>query len=202
MCRNSDICALLKKECRSDAYTDFYDGRYYKTHPLFTAKRHALQVYYDDFWNGQPPWLQTWNSLFCWENLASQVYFNVDEHSLELTFSYTRSAQLWFWCYTGTLDKWHEKKLESQGLSLPFSDEQVYGTQITGDNLEMHTIVGFNESFNSRHFCHICLIEKNDCQIVFSEDDPTVVLRGKDSFELHYRTHKLSHYMVWKKCYT
>ena len=46
------------------------------------------------------------------------------------------------------------KKLESQGLSLPFSDKQVYGTicQITGDNLGMHTILGFNESFSKyRH---------------------------------------------------
>jgi len=34
------------------------------------------------------------------------------------------------------------KQLESQGLSLPFSDEQVYGTisQITGDNLGMHSV--------------------------------------------------------------
>lgn len=79
------------------------------------------------------------------------------------------------------------KKLESQGLSLPFSDEQVYGTicQITGDNLGMHTILGFNESFSSRHFCRLCLIEKNDCQTVYSEDDPKVILRGKDMFEMH-----------------
>lgn len=32
------------------------------------------------------------------------------------------------------------KKLESQGLNLPFCDEPIYGTiaQITGDNLGMH----------------------------------------------------------------
>lgn len=41
------------------------------------------------------------------------------------------------------------KTLERQGLSLPFSNEPVYGTiaQITGDNVAMHTILGFNESF-------------------------------------------------------
>ena len=49
----------------------------------------------------------------------------------------------------------------------------------------MHTILGFNESFNTRHFCRLCLIEKNDCQTVFSEDDPKVFLRGKDMFEMH-----------------
>ena len=78
----------------------------------------------------------------------------------------------------------HVKQLESQGLSLPFSDEQVHGTisQITGDNLGMHSILGFNESFSSRHFCRLCLLDKDDCQTVYSEDDPKVILRGKDMF--------------------
>lgn len=77
-------------------------------------------------------------------------------------------------------------KLESQGLSLPFSDEQVCGTisQITGDNLGMHTILGFNESFSSHLFSRLCLIEKNDSQTVYSEDDSEVILRGKDMFEI------------------
>ena len=79
------------------------------------------------------------------------------------------------------------KILECQSLSLPFSDEPLYGTvsHITGDNLGMHTVLGFNESFSSRHFCHHCLIEKNDCQTVFSEDDPKVILRGKDVCKMH-----------------
>lgn len=77
--------------------------------------------------------------------------------------------------------------LESQGLSLPFSDEQIYGTiaQITGDNLGMHSILGFNESFSSRHFCRLCLIEKQDSQTVYSEDHPKVILHGKEIFEMH-----------------
>ena len=51
------------------------------------------------------------------------------------------------------------KKLESQGVSLPFSDEPIYGTisQITGDNLGMHTILGFNESVSSLRFCRLFL---------------------------------------------
>ena len=49
----------------------------------------------------------------------------------------------------------------------------------------MHAILGFNESFSSHHFCRLCLIEKNDTQTVFNEDDPKVILRGKDMFEMH-----------------
>lgn len=56
------------------------------------------------------------------------------------------------------------KILESDGIDLPFSSEKVYGTicQITGDNLGMHGIMGFTESFSGRHFCRLCLIEKED----------------------------------------
>lgn len=40
-CKNPEICALLKRECRSepDAYHDFCDGSYFKTHPLFFSQK-------------------------------------------------------------------------------------------------------------------------------------------------------------------
>ncbi|KAK2843712.1 hypothetical protein Q7C36_011927 [Tachysurus vachellii] len=79
------------------------------------------------------------------------------------------------------------KILESHGIDLPFSSEKVYGTicQITGDNLGMHGIMGFAESFSGRHFCRLCLIEKDDSQNVYKEDDPKIILRGKELFEMH-----------------
>jgi len=47
-----------KTECSSepDTYHDFCDGSYFKTHPLFSAKRLALQIqlYYDDFETANP----------------------------------------------------------------------------------------------------------------------------------------------------
>lgn len=49
----------------------------------------------------------------------------------------------------------------------------------------MHTILGFNESFSGHHFFRLCLIEKSDSETVYSEDDPKVVLRGKEIFEMH-----------------
>lgn len=56
MCRNPDICALLREEYKPDIYNDFSDGSYFKSHPLFSTKRHALQiqVYYDDFETANP----------------------------------------------------------------------------------------------------------------------------------------------------
>ena len=79
------------------------------------------------------------------------------------------------------------KVLESHGINLPFSSEKVHGTicQITGDNLGMHGILGFVESFSGRYFCRLCLIEKDDAQNVYNEDDPKIILRGREVFEMH-----------------
>lgn len=198
MCRNPDICDLLRKDCRSepDTFTDFSDGSYFKSHPLFTTKRHALQIqiYYDDFETANP--LGSKRSIhkigclyFIVRNLPpkfNSVLMNI--HLLALFHTQDVSK----YGFDVILDPLINdiKILESQGLSLPFSDEQIYGTiaQITGDNLGMHSILGFNESFNSHHFCRLCLIEKNDSQTVYSEDDPKVVLRGQEIFEIHCKS--------------
>ncbi|XP_051947286.1 uncharacterized protein LOC127618717 [Xyrauchen texanus] len=195
MCRNPDICDLLRKDCRleTDTFTDFSDGSYFKTHPLFTTKRHALQIqiYYDDFETANPLGskrvIQKIGCLyFIVRNLPpkfNSVLMNIHLLSLFHTQDISKYG------FNVILEPLINdiKILESQGLSLPFSDEQIYGTiaQITGDNLGMHSILGFNESFNSRHFCRLCLIEKQDSQTVYSEDDPKVVLRGREIFEMH-----------------
>lgn len=79
------------------------------------------------------------------------------------------------------------KTLESHSLDFPFSSGNVCGTigQITGDNLGMHNILGFTESFSGRYVCRLCLIEKDDAQNVYSEDDPKIILCGKELFEIH-----------------
>ena len=71
------------------------------------------------------------------------------------------------------------KILETTGIAVPFAEVSVRGTltQITGNNLGMHSILGFVESFNATHF--------NTCQF-FSEDDPRLTLRSPVLNEQHY----------------
>ncbi|XP_039649874.1 uncharacterized protein LOC120555261 [Perca fluviatilis] len=73
------------------------------------------------------------------------------------------------------------KVLECTGVEVPFSDEPVYGTiaQVTGDNLGLHTLLGYVESFNANYFCHFCLVDKQTSQTVFSDDDPRITFRNK-----------------------
>lgn len=48
--------------------------------------------------------------------------------------------------------RFHDLKIESMGIDVPFSDKPVYGTiaQVTEDNLGLHTLLGYVESFSAR----------------------------------------------------
>lgn len=54
--------------------------------------------------------------------------------------------------------------------------------QVTGDNLALHGLFGFVESFTANYCCQFCLTDKTELQSVFSEDHPGLTLRSK---ELH-----------------
>lgn len=80
------------------------------------------------------------------------------------------------------------KILETSGVAVPFAEVSVYGTlaQITGDNLGIHGILGFMESFSANYLCRFCLTDKSSAQSVFSEDDPRVTLRSPVLNHQHY----------------
>lgn len=71
------------------------------------------------------------------------------------------------------------KILEMDEIRVPLYDHPVYGTivQVTGDNLGLHCLFGFVESFSARYCCLFCLAEKEDFQTEFNEDSPKIVMR-------------------------
>lgn len=82
------------------------------------------------------------------------------------------------------------KILETKGLQILIFEHSVHGTvvQVTGDNLGLHTLFGFVESFGARYCCRFCLLEKHRFQTVFCEDDPEVVLRTVHMHAQHCQT--------------
>lgn len=70
------------------------------------------------------------------------------------------------------------KILERDGIRVPLYYQPVYGTivQVT-DNLGLHHLFGFVESFSARCCCHFCPAEKEDFQTEFNEDSPRIVMR-------------------------
>nr|XP_021323512.1 uncharacterized protein LOC108180038 [Danio rerio] len=77
--------------------------------------------------------------------------------------------------------------LETNGIQIPLFYHAVYGTivQVTGDNLGIHSLFGFVESFSARYCCHFCLLEKEHFQTVFCEDSPKISVRTKELHSEH-----------------
>ncbi|KYN00712.1 hypothetical protein ALC62_08504 [Cyphomyrmex costatus] len=74
--------------------------------------------------------------------------------------------------------------LENNGIIICHNNEKkcIYFklSLILGDNLGLHSILGFVESFNTMRFCRFCLIDKNNIQNVFYEDN--ALLRTETSY--------------------
>lgn len=65
------------------------------------------------------------------------------------------------------------KYLETTGISIETDNgaKKVYFTLalLGGDNLGMHTILGFHESFSTNHYCHLCRADKKILQSAVKE---------------------------------
>ncbi len=194
--RNTDICKHFESgfDISPDVYKDFSDGSYCRGHPLF-SKHSSLQIqlYYDDFETCNP--LGSKHGIhkigclyFILRNLPPKFNSAVLNIHLVSLFHSQDVKKYGFDAILAPLIN-DVKILENEGIYLPISSEKVYGSicQVVGDNLAMHALLGFTESFNSNYFCRLCLTEKSDAQNVYSEDDPRVVVRDKASFEIHCR---------------
>ncbi|KYN28513.1 hypothetical protein ALC57_02067 [Trachymyrmex cornetzi] len=68
--------------------------------------------------------------------------------------------------------------LENNGITICHNNEKkcIYFklSLILGDNLGLHSILGLVESFNTMQFCRFCLVNKNNIQNVFYEDNASL----------------------------
>ncbi|XP_031359195.1 uncharacterized protein LOC116182794 isoform X1 [Photinus pyralis] len=92
--------------------------------------------------------------------------------------------------------------LEREGIYVDRPDgiqEKIYFTLflILGDNLGLNSILGFNESFNSDHFCRICLATKQMSQV--EVDQLKFILRSKETYNSHSTnfSHGVKESCIW-----
>ena len=145
-------------------------GTILKIPPLFSEKPNSLQIqiFYDDFEMANP--LGSKHGI----HKIGSIYFVLRNLSPKIN-SALMNIHLLALFHTADINKYgfHTileplvqdlKVLECTGVELPFSDEPVRGTiaQVTGDNLGLHTLLGYVESFNANYFCHYCLIDCAD----------------------------------------
>lgn len=195
MFKNSELCDsfLQPKQHENGIYRDICDGTLFKNNALFSQKEHALQIqlYYDDFETANP--LGSKKGIhklgciyFVLRNLPpryNSVLMNI--HVVALFHSQDLKKYGFDDILKPLVDDL--KILETEGIGVPFSDSPLMGSviQVTGDNLGLHGLFGFVESFSATHCCRFCLTSKDEFQSVFSEDHSGLVFRSKEIHSEH-----------------
>lgn len=81
------------------------------------------------------------------------------------------------------------KFLEQEGISIVFKELTTIVkfclANISGDNLGMHSILGFHESFASNHFCRFCVTSKNLTKIDTKERPENI--RKAIDYDRHFQ---------------
>jgi len=65
--------------------------------------------------------------------------------------------------------------LENQNYTIYFSL-----AFIIGDNLGLHSILGFRKSFNANYPCRFCLCSKSECNYLVTQDDSK--MRNRENY--------------------
>ncbi|KAJ8364594.1 hypothetical protein SKAU_G00134250, partial [Synaphobranchus kaupii] len=164
---------------------DLCDGDFFKSHALFSKQKHAIQIqlFYDDFETANP--LGSKRGI----HKLGAIYFTLQNFSPKYNscllnihlVALFHAQDIKTYGFSKILDPVVQdiKILERDGIRIPLYDQPVYGTivQVTGDNLGLHCLFGFVESFSARYCCRFCLAEKEDFQTEFSEDSSKIVMR-------------------------
>lgn len=195
MFKNNELSEafLQAKQNEKGFYRDISDGSLFQSNPLFSQKKNALQIqlYYDDFETANP--LGSKKGIhkmgciyFILRNLPpkfNSVLTNI--HVISLFHSQDLKKYGFDPILKPLIDD--IKILEKEGIAVPFSESPLLGSviQVTGDNLGLHGLFGFVESFSATHCCRFCLITKEELQSVFTEDHPGLVFRSREIHSEH-----------------
>lgn len=79
--------------------------------------------------------------------------------------------------------------LESSGVQVELQGQNyiLYGTirVLAADNLAIHSLCGYVESFSANKFCHFCMVDKTVAQSVYDEDK--LEKRTRENYQQHMR---------------
>lgn len=181
---------------KDGVYADLRDATYFKGNPLFSVEKDALQIqlFYDYFETanvlGPKRGLHKLGAIYFTLRNFPPI-FNASLINIHLCALF-HAQDIKRYSFNLILEPLINdlKVLETEGLQIPTFEHKIHGTvvQVTGDNLGLHGLFGFVESFGARYCCRFCLLEKHCFQTVFCEDDPEVVLRTVDAHAQHCQT--------------
>nr|XP_055051346.1 uncharacterized protein LOC129437202 isoform X1 [Misgurnus anguillicaudatus] len=181
---------------KEGVYVDLSDASYFKSNPLFVTEKDALQIqlFYDDFETANPlgpkKGVHKLGAIYFTLRNFPPI-FNSSLVNIHLCALF-HAQDIRRYGFNSILEPLVNdlKVLEIKGIQNPVSGHCIRGTivQVTGDNLGLHGLFGFLESFGARYCCRFCLLEKDRFQSVFCEDNPEVVLRTTEMHSLHCET--------------
>lgn len=156
---------------KEDVYFDINDGVHLKKHPLFSQKTNALQIqlFFDEF--------ETANPLGSKKGIhkLGGIYFTLRNFLPRLNSSLItiHLVALFHAQDTITITILEPivndlKVLETDGVKVPLFKNALYRSivQVIGDNLGIHKLFGFVESFSAWNCCRFCLVKRSEFQTV------------------------------------
>lgn len=182
--KNSDLSKISPKTSGTDGVFKFFgDGSYFHKrdshHPVI-----FINIYYDDIEVVNPLGTKTGT------HKLAQFYFSI----VDLLGSLNSSPNNMF--FLASLKSDDMKLAGANSVLRPLEEElqelcekgliiqnqlcYVYLCQIVGDNLGIHTLLGFSEGFMANFPCRRCNMHKNECKSCSSENKD--LIRTKESY--------------------
>ena len=175
----------------SEIITNFVQGTFWKERMSTFEDKTVVPVimYFDDYANNNPlgshKGLSKSGAVYInipalparyqakIENIFVFLLFNtIDRKVFTNSMIFTKAAE--------ALNFLNERGIE---IELPSGRKKIYFelALFVGDNLGLHTILGFNESFKANSFCHHCLCTQSEKNTIFIEKDCN--LRTREYYE-------------------
>ena len=171
---------------------DFHDGEYYKNHGILSDDNCiSLGLYNDDMETANPLGSHaTIHKLgflyYIVKNLPPKYNSTlVNCHLLQVYYS--ADVKKYGFCHILEPFVQEMRKLEVDGLDICVEGKPIHIKvtlgQVSGDNLGMHSLFGFVESFSANYPCRFCTMHKAEMQSNYLED--IALLRSKDVHNRH-----------------
>jgi len=162
--------------------SSFFDGSFWKRHPMYSEQTIVIRLYGDDFEPCNP--LGAHKTLYKvgaiyyqFEGLSAALQSKTENIFLALCY-HTDDVKLFGWraVLQPLINEF--KTLETEGLTLPTKEGpicvKVVISCVTGDNLFLNGILGFVESFSAHYPCRHCVLPKQKFSSTFRES-PSLV---------------------------
>lgn len=183
----------LSRTQSEERMQNYCDGSQFSSHPLFMKYPQALQIqlYFDDVETTNPFGTKTkihkmGAVYFCLKNFPPEYNSSLSNIHLYLLFN---SIDRDTYGYAKILEPLIDdiRLLETAGIDVTIlgHSSKLYGTicVLTADNLAIHALGGYTESFSSNKYCHFCLVDKASAQSIFDEDN--IEKRNRENYEQH-----------------